>query len=111
MARPNSVVRVLSEAGFDIGEDKPIYEYTNDTDEVFEPRYASITARTVVACIVFVVAPDGNTNVVDYVFAGNGGSHSWWKEAGGGLLKYPLKPGYTLRVEVSGPAAFRIDWY
>ena len=83
-----------------------VYSYTNDTDTSVEPRYACVTAPGVVEC---AVAVDGE--LVDKVYAGAGGSHSWWKEAGGGLLKFPLKPGQTLTITLSGEGAFRIDWY
>ncbi len=83
-----------------------VLEIVNDEEVVREPRYACVTAPKIIACHVSV---DGT--LVDKVYAGNGGSHSWWKEAGGGLLKYPLKQGQALKIEFSGECAFRIDWY
>ena len=83
-----------------------VYEAINNGDAVCECRYACLTAPKIVKAVVSV---DGT--VLDTVFAGNGGSHSWWQPAGGGLLKHPLKIGQTLRIEFSDECAFRIDWY
>lgn len=90
----------------EFGPEGGVYEVTNDGDAVCEPRYACVTAPSIVKVKVSVEG-----TLVDVVYAGAGGSHSWWKEAGGGLLKYPLKVGRTLRVEFSGACAFRVDWY
>jgi hypothetical protein len=88
-----------------IGPDKP-YEYRNDGEVAVQPEYACITARKVIECLVTV-----DDNEVDIVYAGGGGSHSWWTAAGGRLLRFPLAPGQTLRVAADGEGAFRIDWY
>lgn len=82
------------------------YFVTNEDEASCEPRYACVTAPVVIKVRVTV---DGT--LVDQIWAGNGGSHSWWKEAGGGLLKYPLKPGQTLGFHCDGECAVRIDWY
>lgn len=83
-----------------------VYEYTNDGEASVQPEYASVTAPEVITCVVTI---DGT--VTEKVYAGAGGSHSWWTAAGGRFLRYPLKPGQTLRVALSGEGAFRIDWY
>ena len=82
-----------------------IYEFTNDSELTADVDYASITAPAVVRCNVAI---DGK--IIETVFAGAGGSHSWWTAAGGKLLRHGLTPGSRLTVEVSGHAAFRIDW-
>lgn len=85
-----------------------IYERKNEKDAALDVLYASITAPAVVRCEVRI-----DEDIVDVVYAGAGGSHSWWAQAGGKLIPIPngLAPGKTLRILVSGPAAFRIDWY
>jgi hypothetical protein len=88
-----------------------IYEYTNTGAAPRNVRYASITAPGVVRCEVSV-----NSEVIEIVFAGQGGSHSWWQQAGGPLLppdRFPngLPPNSTLQIWSSGPAALRVDWY
>lgn len=82
-----------------------VYEYVNANDVSVDVEYASVTAPKVVRCDVTV---DGRA--VDTVWAGGGGSHSWWALAGGRFLRHPLKPGQTLRVKLSGKGAFRIGW-
>jgi hypothetical protein len=88
----------------DLTPDAP-YEFINDAEYPIHAEYASITARGVEQCTVMV---DGA--VVDRVYAGAGGSHSWWRAAGGPLTPNPIEPGGTLKITVSGPAAFRVDW-
>lgn len=88
-----------------------ILEVKNTSEYYWDVLYASITARVVIECKVFV-----DEDMIDLVYAGAGGSHSWWTNGGGKLFPpdiYPqgLPPGKTLRVEVSTEAAFRIDWY
>ena len=82
-----------------------LLDYTNEGTLQQDPSYACITAPLVVRCDVIV---DGIT--VDTVWAGGGGSHSWWTMAGGKLLRHGLNPGQRLQIKTSGPAAFRIDW-
>ena len=83
-----------------------VYEYTNQLETSVDIEYASFTAPIVTKCIITI-----DNNVVDTVWAGAGGSHSWWHLAGGRLLRYPLKPKQTLKVVLSGIGAFRISWY
>lgn len=83
-----------------------IYACVNETDSPIQCEYACVTAPSVIECAVTI---DGE--LVDLVYAGNGGSHSWWTAAGGRLMCRPLPPGGTLEVRLSGPGAFRIDWY
>ena len=83
-----------------------VYDYINDTEDSYVPEYASVTGPAVLRCSVSV---DGT--VVDRVWTGNGGSHSWWTMAGGRFLRYPLKPGQRLQVHLDGKGAFRIGWY
>lgn len=83
-----------------------LFQWLNDTGRDWLPEYASITAPEVCGCSVKV---DGSE--VDFVYAGGGGSHSWWSAAGGRLIRYPLKPGQTLSIETDADASFRIDWY
>lgn len=69
-------------------------------------RYASLTAPELVRCEVWV---DGRLH--DVVYAGAGGSHSWWTYGGGKLLpQQGLRPGQRLEILVDGPAALRVDW-
>ena len=82
-----------------------VYRYRNDTPHPLQCEYACVTAPEVIRCDVLV-----NGRAVDVVYAGAGGSHSWWTNAGGRLLPSPLQPGETLDVHLSGPGAFRIDW-
>jgi len=88
-----------------------LVDVKNTTQSFWDVVYASITAPQVVECRVYV-----DDDLLDIVYAGAGGSHSWWTNGGGKLFppdRYPqgLPPGSTLRVEVSAEAAFRIDWY
>jgi hypothetical protein len=68
-----------------------------------EVIYASLTAPAVVRCEVYL-----EDKLVDVVFAGAGGSHSWWAGASAPLVKI-MQKGQRLKVVVDGPAAFRID--
>jgi hypothetical protein len=95
----------MPESGVFTGEGV-VYEYTNDTDTSVQPEYACVTAREVIECDVEI-----DDVLIDRVYAGSGGSHSWWTAAGGRLMRYPLNPGQTLRIRLGGPGAFRIDWY
>jgi hypothetical protein len=79
-----------------------ICEVTADKDNQ-EVIYASLTAPSVVRCEVYL-----EDKLVDIVFAGAGGSHSWWAGASAPLVKI-LQKGQKLKVVVDGPAAFRID--
>jgi hypothetical protein len=83
-----------------------VYEYKNDTPNPVQCEYASLTAPEVIRCEIKV-----DDKVVDVVYAGRGGSHSWWSQGGGRLLSKPLPPGAKLTVRLSGQGAFRIDWY
>jgi hypothetical protein len=71
-----------------------------DNQEVI---YACITAPGIVRCEVFL-----DNVLIDVVFAGVGGSHSWWAGASAPLVK-PMQKGQKLKVVVSGPSAFRVD--
>lgn len=75
-------------------------EATKENQEVI---YASITARTVVRCEVYL-----DDDLIDVVYAGAGGSHSWWAGASAPMTP-ALKVGQKVKVIVDGPAAFRID--
>jgi hypothetical protein len=82
------------------------YRFRNDGDSPRDVGYASLTAPTVIRCEVRI---DGE--LWDAVYAGAGGSHSWWTSAGGKLLPHQgLLPGQELQVTTDGPAAFRVDW-
>ena len=84
-----------------------IYELVNDRKVARDVVYASLTAPTVVRCEVWI-----DDKLWDVVYAGAGGSHSWWTMAGGKLLPPPgLLPGQRLRIIVNNFAAFRIDWH
>jgi hypothetical protein len=100
MAKPIDFVGETGESG------GVIYEYTNDTEGPVQCEYACVTAPKVRRCVVKI---DGR--VVDIVFAGAGGSHSWWTAAGGRILPRTLFPGSKLTVTLDGKGAFRIDWY
>ena len=65
--------------------------------------YASVTAPSIVRCEV-----RRGDKIVDIVFAGAGGSHSWWAGAAAPMMRDLLK-GEKIEVSVDGPAAFRID--
>lgn len=68
--------------------------------------YASVTAPEIVHLRIFI-----DDELWESVYAGNGGSHSWWQNAGGKLLNHTgLDPGQTLRIECDGPCAVRLDW-
>lgn len=83
-----------------------VLEVTNDTDSYMDVLYASVTARKIMCLRVFI-----GDRLHDCVFAGAGGSHSWWMNAGGKLLDHNgLDPGETLKITCDGPCAFRIDW-
>lgn len=82
-----------------------VYRYHNNTESSHQPEYVEFTAPHVCALVAKV---DGV--VVVKAWAGAGGAHSWWTAAGGRFLRYPLKPGQTLTVEIEG-GAVRMDWY
>lgn len=91
--------------------DLVLLDYTNDTGKPRDCVYASVTAPTVVRVEIEI---DGA--LVEVVYAGNGGTHSWWTEAGGKLFpadSYPngLPNGSRLIVRADNIAAFRIDWF
>jgi hypothetical protein len=100
MPKPVDFVGEISGMG---GE---VYRYKNDTEAPVQCEYACVTAPKVIRCEVAI-----DRKIVDIVYAGNGGSHSWWTPAGGRLLCRTLQPGETLTVSLSGRGAFRIDWY
>ena len=77
----------------------------NDTGKMLDTSYASFTAPVVVKCVVKI---DGQ--IIDTIYAGAGGSHSWWTAAQGKLLPHGLKPDETLVITADGPAALRVDW-
>jgi len=80
-----------------------LFELTAERDNQ-EVLYASVTAPSIVRCEVYL-----NDEIYDIVYAGAGGSHSWWAGAAAPLCR-PLTKGDKIRVKVSGPAAFRIDF-
>lgn len=87
-----------------------LVEITNDRPLPRDVSYASITAPHVVRCEISI-----DDAIVETVFAGAGGSHSWWTPAGGkffppDVAPAGLAPNETLRVHVDGPCALRIDW-
>lgn len=84
-----------------------LVDLLNESDAPMDAVAASITAAGVVRCDIAV---DGER--VDCVYAGNGGSHTWWTQGGNKLLPHGgLQPGQRLEITVDGPAALRIDWY
>lgn len=83
-----------------------VFEYRNDTEGSFQPEYVEFTAPRVTWIHATV---DGATVVK--AWCGGGGAHSWWTAAGGRFLRYPLKPGQTLKIELGDEGAVRIDWY
>lgn len=88
-----------------------LLEFKNDSDRPRDVVYASVTAREIVKCEILV-----DEELIDVVYIGAGGSHSWWTNGGGKLFppdKFPqgLPPGSRLVVRANGCAAFRIDWY
>lgn len=100
MTKPNSGVFEAPKGG------GTVYSYENTTDAPVQPEYAELTAPRVCCLEAFV---DGTRTTK--AWAGGGGAHSWWTEAGGRFLRYPLKPGQTLTVTLSDEGCFRIDWY
>jgi hypothetical protein len=86
--------------------------WKNKTDKAVDVLYASVTASKIVKCEVFI-----DDNLIDCVWAGNGGSHSWWGYGGIGKLippdRYPhgIPAGSTLQMKCSGDAAMRVDFY
>jgi hypothetical protein len=83
-----------------------LYEYTHEEKEPRDVTFASVTAKEVERVAVLI-----DDKPWDVVYAGNGGSHSWWSQAGGKLLPPEgLQRGQTLRIESDGPVAFRLDW-
>ena len=87
-----------------------LVDYTHEGRTARDVTYASLTAPEVVRCDIEI---DGN--IVDTVWAGGGGSHSWWTGAGGKFLPPSVAPsglskGQRLLVVVTGPCALRIDW-
>ena len=83
-----------------------VISVTNDTALYMDVLYASVTAPTVTKIEVYL-----GERLHEVVFAGNGGSHSWWLNAGGKLLDHNgLDPGQTMRIVSDGPCALRLDW-
>lgn len=83
-----------------------IFQYTNDLELPVTTEYVEFTAPTV-CCLTATV--DGV--LIKKAWAGAGGCHSWWTAAGGRFLRFPLKPGQTLTIELDGRGAIRLDWY
>jgi len=83
-----------------------LLDLVNARDAPCDCVAASLTAPGLVRCVVTL---DGTPH--DVVFAGAGGSHTWWTQGGNKLLPNEgLKPGQRLTIAVDGPAALRIDW-
>lgn len=83
-----------------------LVEITNDGEGYMDVLYASVTAPEIVRIEVYV-----GDDLHDVVYAGAGGSHSWWMNAGGKLLDHNgLDPGQTLTITTSGKCALRLDW-
>lgn len=83
-----------------------LLEYTHTGERNRDTQSASLTARGVVRCEVRV-----DNELIDVVYAGQGGSHTWWTMGGNKLLPiHGLFPGQTLKVTADGRAAFRIEW-
>lgn len=81
-----------------------VFEFKPDPDRVPQHiNYASVTAPGIVRVEVRV-----SGKIVDVVYAGNGGSHSWWA-SGGGPLCEALGAEDVLEVFASGKCAFRFD--
>jgi hypothetical protein len=94
-----------------VSQNSAYWSFENDSRKPWDVVYASVTAPDIVLCQVFV-----DNELIEAVYVGAGGSHSWWTNGGGkffppDVLPNGLPPGSTLGVSVSGPAAFRIDWY
>jgi hypothetical protein len=89
-----------------------LFEYRNTSNSPLDVIYASVTALEVAR---FEISVDDE--IIDVVYAGNGGSHSWWSQGGGKLIpsKYfpnGLPPNSTLRIRSNKKtAAIRVDWY
>ena len=87
-----------------------ILRVKNTSEEPWDVVYASLTAPELVCLELFI-----DDVLVEVVYAGAGGSHSWWTQGGGKFIPqdYPngLPPGSTLSAKVSGAAALRVDWY
>lgn len=82
-----------------------VYEYTNNGETSVQPEYVEFSAPDVELLHAEI---DGHEIV--HTWAGGGGNHSWWSAAGGRFMRYPLKPGQKLTIELTG-GAVRIDWY
>jgi hypothetical protein len=101
---------MIFEASQQDGNPFVLVDYTNDSDAPRDIYYASLTAPRVVRCEIYI-----DDVLIELVYAGNGGSHSWWSAAGGKFFPpdkalHGLQPGATLKVIVDGPCAMRIDW-
>jgi hypothetical protein len=89
-----------------------LLEWRNERENFADVLYASVTAKDVVRCDVFI-----EEQLIDSVWAGNGGSHSWWGYGGIGKLippdKYPngIPPNKRLRMVCTGDACMRVDFY
>lgn len=88
-----------------------LFEFKNDRNVPRDVVYASVTAPEIVRCEVWI-----GKNIVDVVYAGSGGSHSWWTQGGGKLIpidRYPhgIPPGEVLKIKTDKHAAIRVDFY
>lgn len=91
---------------YEIATGGVLLDHVNKTELSQDTSYASLTAPKVVRCVVTI-----DDEVIETVFAGAGGSHSWWTGAGGKLLPAQgLRPRERLVITVDGPAALRVEW-
>jgi len=99
-ARPSTIVYEIGAYG------GTLLEVTNAGKQHVDIGYASLTAPDIVRAEVWI-----NDRLHDVVYAGGGGSHSWWTQAGGKLLDHNgLSPGETLKIITDGACALRVDW-
>ena len=92
------------------------FKYRNESDRALDVVYASVTAREITRFDVLLVTEDGKSVQVDCVYAGAGGSHSWWSASGGKMLgpEFPngLPPNATLIIRGNTKeTAIRVDFF
>jgi hypothetical protein len=86
------------------------FEFKNEGETFREVAYVSVTAADITKFVVRI-----DETLIDIVYAGAGGSHSWWEASGGKLMpfdKFPnrIPPGSTLAIEADkNDAAIRVD--
>jgi hypothetical protein len=83
-----------------------VFDYTNSLKTSVDLEYVEFTAPAV--CMLSAKI-DGV--LVNKTWSGAGSAHSWWSAAGGRFMRYPLKPGQRLTIELDSEGAVRLDWY